>query len=161
MKKILSIVLVVALLFTFGCQQGSSSPEEVVGDLKETLEQIVGQAGLEDMLGEGYMLEALHGEEAAFLIGAESLNGKIEEAYGLQPMININPFAMGIFRAAEGEDVSVLAKEIKEKADLRKWICVGAEAMAVATKGDAVFFVMGSQDEVTKLSDASGFTPVA
>ena len=113
------------------------------------------------MLEDGYFLDELDQEEAGFLIGAESLDGKIAEAYGLQPMINVNPFAMGIFRVAEGGDAVAFAKELKEKADLRKWICVGAETMAAASKGDAVFFVMGSQDEVTKLLEASGFTPVA
>ncbi len=161
MKKVMSIVLILALLFTFGCQSGPKAPQEEVGDLKETIEQIVKDAGFPEMLEDGYFLDELDQEEAGFLIGAESLDGKIAEAYGLQPMINVNPFAMGIFRVAEGGDAVAFAKELKEKADLRKWICVEAETMAAASKGDAVFFVMGSQDEVTKLLEASGFTPVA
>ena len=161
MKKVMSIVLILALMFTFGCQSGPKAPQEEIGDLKEAMEQIVKDAGFSEMLEGGFILDELDQEEAGFLIGAESLDGKIAEAYGLQPMINVNPFAMGIFRVAEGEDAVAFAKELKEKADLRKWICVEAETMAAASKADAVFFVMGSQDEVTKLLEASGFTPVA
>jgi len=161
MKKVMSIVLILALMFTFGCQSGPKAPQEEIGDLKEAMEQIVKDAGFSEMLEGGFILDELDQEEAGFLIGAESLDGKIAEGYGLQPMINVNPFAMGIFRVAEGEDAVAFAKELKDKADLRKWICVVADTMAVATKGDAVFFVMGSQDEVTKLTEASGFTPVA
>ena len=45
MKKVMSIVLILALLFTFGCQSGPKAPQEEVGDLKETIEQIVKDAG--------------------------------------------------------------------------------------------------------------------
>ena len=70
MKKVMSIVLILALLFTFGCQSGPKAPQEEVGDLKETMVQIVKDAGFPELLEDGYILDELDQEEAGFLTGA-------------------------------------------------------------------------------------------
>lgn len=164
MKKILSVLLLLALLLTaVACQGGknpSTPPAEEVGDLKDAVTDMLNKAGMEEMLGDSFSFEQISQEEAAFLIGAESIEGNFEEGYGLQPMINVHPFALGIFRLAEGQDAQAFAKELKDKADLRKWICVGAESVMAATKGQAVLFIMGDQTEVNSIAQASGFTAV-
>lgn len=161
MKKTLTILLVVTLMLTaVACQKGKTPSEEEVGDLKEAVTAMLEDSNHTDMLDDSYMFEPLTQEEAAYLIGAESLEGSFEEAYGLQPMINVNPFALGIFRLAQGQDAQVFAQELLKKADLRKWICVEAEAVTAATKGQTVLFIMGSNDEVNTIAQASGFTAV-
>ena len=75
-------------------------------------------------------------------------------------MINVHPFAVGLVSLAEGEDPVLVAWELKEKADLRKWICVEADAVHVATRGQLVLFVMGSTDEVSAIANAAQFTAV-
>lgn len=161
MKKILVIALSFALLFSVACKAGGQTgpSEEEIGDLKEALTDIVEKAGMKDLL-EGGMLEPVEKDEAGFLIGAESIEGSFEEAYSLQPMINVHAFAMGLFRVAEGQDPVAFGRELKDKADLRKWICVEAETMTVATKGRAVLIVMGSAEEVEAIAGAAGFNPI-
>lgn len=166
MKKILAILLLLALVFTVAaCQPKTDGPatepsEEEI-ELKDLFTQILEKSGNEEMLGDSFMFDPVNQEEAGWLIGAESIDGSFEEGYALQPMINVHPFAMGMFRLAAGEDAESFASELSSKADLRKWICVGADAMTAATKGQTVLFVMGSPDEVSSLLDASGFTPVS
>lgn len=164
MKKVLTIMLLCALVFAVACQATKSGSEtepgqEAVGDLKEALTAMVEKAGREDLI-QGGMLEEVKAGEAGFLIGAEQVDGTFTEAYSLQPMINVHPFAMGLFRLAEGEDPAAFARQLKEKADLRKWICVEAQALHVATRGQVVLFVMGSADEVNAIAKAAEFTAV-
>ncbi len=164
MKKLLTITLLFTLLFASACQTAGPGKEtepthEEIGDLKEALSEMVEKAEMKDLLESG-MLEEIKAGEAGFLIGAGQVDGTYAEAYSLQPMINVHPFAMGLFRLAEGEDPVSFASELKEKADLRKWICVEADALYVATRGQLVLFVMGSTDEVNAIAKAAEFTAV-
>lgn len=167
MKKILVVAFLITLVLSVACQAGGNSegknpgtePEEVV-DLETLLTKIIEDSGKEAMLEESFSLEALNQEEAGYLIGSESFEGAFEEGLSLQPMINVHPFALGIFRLAEEGEAEAFAKELKEKADLGKWICVRAETMTAATKGSLVLFVMGDSQEVNSITQASGFTPI-
>ncbi len=162
MKKVLAIILLFTLIFASACQSKGNEAEtgpahEEIGDLKEALSDMVEKAEMNDLL-EGGMLEEIKAGEAGYLIGAEQVSGSYTEAYSLQPMINVHPFAMGLFRLAEGEDPLLFAGELKEKADLRKWICVEADTVYVATRGQLVLFIMGSVDEVNAIAGAAQFT---
>ncbi len=165
MKQVVIIVLLFALIFGVACQPSDpgSDPdqtEELIEDLEQALTEIVEEAGMHELLESG-MLEEIKSGEAGYLIGAESLDGLYAEAYSLQPMINVHPFAMGLFRLEPGQDPALFAGELKEKADLRKWICVAADTFHVATRGQFVLFVMGSTDEVNAIAQAAAFTPVS
>ncbi len=164
MKKILTILLMLSLVLTaVACQNDKdpqTPPAEEVGDLKEAVTEMLEKSDHKDMLGDSFMFEPLSQEEAAYLIGAESLEASFEEALGLQPMINVHPFALGIFRLDKDQDAQAFARELKDKADLRKWICVAADDVVTATKGQTVLFIMGSADEVNSIAQASGFTAV-
>lgn len=164
MKKVLTIVLLLTLVLTAACKPANSNPapgpsQDQVGDLKEALQEIVEKAEMKDLLESG-MLEEVKAGEAGFLIGAETVDGTYTEAYSLQPMINVHPFAMGLFRVDQGQDPQVFAKEMKDKADLRKWICVGADSVYVATRGQVVLFVMGSTEEVQAIAGAAQYDQV-
>lgn len=184
MKKIMAILLLFVVLMTAACQSanpgqgtGTTVPaeptvttpvetqpqttpiQEPQGDLKTILTQIVEAAGLQDLM-EGCMIDEVKSDEVGFLIGAESFDGKFEEGVSMQPLINVNPFAMAMFQLADGDDPVAFAKELKEKANLRKWICVEAETMLTATKGQTVLFIMGSTEDVNALASAAAFTPV-
>ena len=58
-------------------------------------------------------------------------------------------------RLPDGADVSGIAKQVKDNADPRKWICVEAEKVIVKTKGDLVLLVMS--DTATADAIAANF----
>ncbi|QSX04775.1 hypothetical protein JYG23_08645 [Sedimentibacter sp. zth1] len=64
-------------------------------------------------------------ENVKYFLGIESLNGA--EALASEAMIGSIPHSVVLLRAPEGSDIEALKKEIKEKVDPRKWICVGVE----------------------------------
>ena len=52
------------------------------------------------------------------------------------------------------EDAATVKQQIKENADLAKWICVSAETMLIESRGNVIFFVMGEQNTVYALNSA-------
>lgn len=71
--------------------------------------------------------------EGAQAVTADSLIGSIAHSVVLM-------------RLPDGADVSGIAKQVKDNADPRKWICVEAEKVIVKTKGDLVLLVMSTTD---------------
>lgn len=71
--------------------------------------------------------------EGAQAVTADSLIGSIAHSVVLM-------------RLPDGADVSGIAKQVKDNADPRKWICVEAEKVIVKTKGNLVLLVMSTTD---------------
>ena len=71
--------------------------------------------------------------EGAQAVTADSLSGSIAHSVVLM-------------RLPDGADVSGIAKQVKDNADPRKWICVEAEKVIVKTKGNLVLLVMSTTD---------------
>lgn len=57
-----------------------------------------------------------------------------------------------LLRAADADQAAALAKEVKEKANPRKWVCVEAEKVIVKQKGDLVLLIMTSADKADTIS---------
>lgn len=80
--------------------------------------------------------------EGAQAVTADSLIGSIAHSVVLM-------------RLPDGADVSGIAKQVKDNADPRKWICVEAEKVIVKTKGNLVLLVMS--DTATADAIAANF----
>lgn len=66
-----------------------------------------------------------------------------------EPMINAQAYSLVLAKVKDGVDVNSVAKEMSEKVDTRKWICVSAEKLYVTSSGNIVFLVM-SEEEMAK-----------
>lgn len=64
-------------------------------------------------------------ENVKYYLGIEELNGA--EALASESMVGAIAHSVVLLRAPQGSNVEALKKEIKEKVDPRKWICVGVE----------------------------------
>lgn len=140
---------------------GESQTTPIVGDeaLKEKLKSIVKQSGVDNIeMGRNYT--PIKQEDAAFFIGAESFEGKFKDCIALEPEMNIDAFALGLFELEVGADVKAFAKEVYEKANIQKWICVGAEDKYVAMSGQYVLFLMTTKADIAKIAQAAGFESV-
>ncbi len=175
MKKFIVILLVAAILMTVvACQSQendkkpsdpSSEPPvttttaKTYESLQARLESIVDASGVEGIrMGRNY--RQIDKESVSFFIGTESFNTPFKECVALEPDINVDAFVLGLFELEEGEDVMAFAKEVMDKADLNKWVCVSAEAKYVAISGPYVLFVMTSKADIAKIADAAGFEPI-
>ncbi len=69
------------------------------------------------------------------------------------PMISPNVFQMVLLRVEEG-NVDTVKQQLKDNADLNKWICVSAETMLIESRGNVIFFVMGDNDTAYALNSA-------
>ncbi len=66
----------------------------------------------------------------------------ITDAAAFGPMMGSMAFSMVAVRTAEGADVKTVAEGMKNGIDPRKWICVEADDLQVASYGDVVMLIM-------------------
>lgn len=102
--------------------------------------------GLEDF---GLVETEITAENIGYYFFIEPVDG----AMGLasEPMINASAHSVCLLRVPEGTDVEALAKEIEEKADPYKWICVGAEKKVVLTHGNLICLIMSNTETATQV----------
>lgn len=164
MKKILAFFLTFILVLSVSActskndaaDSGSENNENTASaldvlSLTDIAAQTADGSGLEFY---SFMTEPVDSSTAAYLIGTESIDTPFSEAVAHVPMMNTNPFTMIVFRVSETPDAQALASELEEKADLRKLICVEAEAADTVVNGGTVLFIMGSQSEIDAIINA-------
>ena len=88
-----------------------------------------------------HMLTGLeNGEDLEYLVASE-------------PLINAKAYSLVIAKVKDGVNADKIAKEMNEKIDQRKWICVSAEKVYSTSSGDVVFLVMASEEEAKPIYD--------
>ena len=99
-------------------------------------------AGIEDLpMSFSDMLTAENFESFAFIPYAEGYRGINGDA-----MIGSIAHSVVIVEVPEGTDAATVAADMKANANPRKWICVEAESVQTASKGNLAILVMSSQD---------------
>lgn len=63
-----------------------------------------------------------------------------------EPMISSQAYSLVLAKVKNGVDANSVAKEMSEKVNTSKWICVSAEKLYATSSGDIVFLVMSSED---------------
>ncbi len=164
MKKILALILSMVLVLSFSAcgaknddaQNNETENNSAAANLDEiSLTDIVAQtASGSDLEFFSFMTEPVDSTTAAYLIGTETIDAPFAEAIAHVPMMNTNPFTMIVFRVADDQDAQALADELESKADLRKLICVEAEAVDTVVNGNTVLFIMGMQTDVDAILTA-------
>lgn len=81
---------------------------------------------------------------ASYIEGAEAMVS--------EPLMGSIAHSVVLVRLPESADVNAFAKQVKENANPRKWICVEAEKVQVSTKGNLVLLVMSSADKVDAIT---------
>lgn len=74
-------------------------------------------------------------------------NGEnLEYVVSSEPMISSQAYSLVLAKVKEGVDANTVAKEMSEKVNTAKWICVSAEKLYATSSGDIVLLVMSSED---------------
>ena len=171
MKKLLSILLVLAMAVSLFTACGGKKAEEttapavsVEGTMEELLNQVIAQRPVEFMGGVIPIDLTDTSEDGAWAVksytGLEDA-GKLTEAAAYEPMIGSIAFSMVMVRVAPGADAKAVAEGMKAGVDPRKWICVEADDLLVAGRGDVVMLIMvSSANEMTAQSFVDAFQKV-
>lgn len=63
-----------------------------------------------------------------------------------EPLMSSQAYSLVLTKVKSGVNASEVAKEMSEKVDTRKWICVEAEKLYATSSGDIVFLVMSNEE---------------
>ena len=165
MKKLIALLLVLVTVFAFAAC-GNNNPTEgntpadptdppvaaktpYAGTLEELLNKLVEKVPVEFM--GGVMPIDLTDTSEDGLWAVKSFTGlengeKLTEAAVFEPMMGSIAYSLVTVRVKEGEDVQAVAQAMKNGIDTRKWICVNADDLQVATYCDVVMLIMVSSE---------------
>ena len=171
MKKILSVVLALALVLSMTACGGKKTAEteapalKVEGTMEELLNKTIEQRPVEFMGGVIPVDLTDSSEDGLWALksytGLDSAE-KISEAAAFEPMMGSLAFSMVMVRVADGVDAKSVAESMKSGIDTRKWICVEANDLKVAGFGDVVMLIMVNSDSgMTAQSFVDAFAKVA
>jgi len=171
MKKILSVVLALAMVLSMAACGGKKAEEttepalSVAGTMEELLNKTIEQRPVEFMGGVIPVDLTDSSEDGLWALksytGLDSAE-KITEAAAFEPMMGSMAFSMVLVRLAEGADGKAVAESMKSGIDTRKWICVEADDLKVAGFGDVVMLIMLNSDSgMTAQSFVDAFAKVA
>lgn len=151
--KILGILAAIAVLCS-ACGSGGRTSDKLDGSLSDIMAGLYENADLSEDFREGLAnFETVDmTEDFEFMVlGTDDID--YAEGVVSMPMMSSIAYQCVLLRVAE-DDVETVKQQIKDNANLDKWICVSAETMLVESRGDVVFFVMGDNDTAYALNSA-------
>ena len=171
MKKVLSVILVLTMVFSMAACGGKKNEEteapalSVAGTMEELLNKTIEQRPVEFMGGVIPVDLTDSSEDGLWALksytGLDSAE-KITEAAAYEPMMGSMAFSMVLVRLADGADSKAVAESMRSGIDTRKWICVEADDLKVAGFGDVVMLIMVNSDSgMTAQSFVDAFAKVA
>ena len=174
MKKLISMLLAVAMVLCLAACGGNNTPAteapteapavKVEGTMEELLNKIVELKPVEFMGGTMPIDLTDTSDDGKWMVknytGLDSAESITEAAF-FEPMMGSLPYSMVMVRVAEGADVKAVAEGMKNGIDQRKWICVEADDLQVASYGDVVMLIMvGSDTGLTSQDYVDAFAQV-
>lgn len=145
MKKIGYGLLILSLVLCFaGCQKQS---ENISGSLSDIMKEVYKN------IPEDELPELVNGEvnkdNQGYYLGSSDITYK--EALASEPLMSSVAHSVVLVRANSVKDVDNIKKEIKEKINPRKWVCVGVDEknVLVESKGDLVILIMDNKYAAT------------
>ncbi len=153
MKKIaLMLAAVMAVVLFAACGKPASNANSAASaNLEGTLEEIMEKLyeGIPEdqlpMLANTPLTE----ETAEYAVGVTADNFK--EGLASDAMISAVAHSVCLLRAESAEAAEELAKQVEEKANPHKWVCVEAEKKIVDRIGDVVVLIMTSAENADKI----------
>ncbi len=141
MKKIGYIFMITMICFLFiGCGKNQSNIQEPLSDVMKKLYENISE-------DEMPLLETVEvtKENQEYYLGNVSFN--YQEALASEPVMSSIAHSVVLIRLKDTKNIESIKKEIKEKVDPNKWICVGVEDknVIVVSKGNLILLVMDDE----------------
>lgn len=151
--RLFSILMAVLALCT-ACGLGGNTSDNPEGSLSDIMAGIYENADLSEDFREGlanFETFELTDDLEISVLGTDEVN--YTEGIVSMPMMSSVAYQCVLLRVPE-DDVETAKQQIRDNADLNKWVCVSAETMLVESRGDVIFFAMGENDVVYALNSA-------
>lgn len=141
MKKIGYVFMITMICFLFvGCGKNQSNIQEPLSDVMKKLYENISE-------DEMPLLETVEvtKENQEYYLGNISFN--YQEALASEPVMSSIAHSVVLIRLKDTKNIESIKKEIKEKVDPNKWICVGVEDknVIVVSKGNLILLVMDDE----------------
>ncbi len=145
---IIAVIVVVAVILVNGGKSKNSNLTEVssADDLINVVKKVYDGVKVDLYNVENREIDLSDANMVKSYTGLE--NGEnFEYAVVSEPMINAQAYSLVIAKVKDGVNANQVAKEMSEKVDTRKWICVMAEQLYATNSGDIVFLVMTDEEK--------------
>lgn len=145
MKKILTVLLALGLLLSVtGCARESAPQAVPQGTPAEIIEQIYSNHKTFELSVLTRDIDLSDANDVLYNTGLES-GDKLSAASVSEPMLG-QAYSLLVARVKDAADAPQVARDIYDKVDTAKWICVNADTKTAAYCGDVVmFFMVNSQ----------------
>lgn len=149
---VVAVIAVVAVVLTMGGKStnGQTNLPEVnsVEDLTNLVSKVYEGVTVEIYNVETRDIDLTDSTIVKSYTGLE--NGEnLEYAVVSEPMINAQAYSLIMAKVKDGVNANEVAKEMSEKIDTRKWICVTAKQLYATSSGNIVFLVMTDKEKAT------------
>lgn len=137
LKIFLLSIVAASVLFVTGC----GKEKNVEGTLEEIMDKVYADVAEEDtpmMLMNTKITE----ENVEYYLGSKI---EFDEAIVSESAVGSIAHSVALIRVNDKADIESIKKEIKDNANPRKWICVEAETVEVASKGNLIILIMSSE----------------
>ena len=119
----------------------------------EDMESLINQAyeGLESVLPTSLMTQVIDINNTATVTSYTGLTSteNIDAIVVSEPMMSSQAYSFVLVKVKDGASADTIAKEMSEKVDTRKWICVEAEKLYATSSGNLAILIMASDDWAT------------
>lgn len=146
MKKTIALLTALLMMFSFvACSSttaaSGSSAAGYEGSLTELVGKIYEKQPIDLRLTDATEINLSEGANPTYFFGLENADA-LEEGVFSEPMMTSMAYSLCVARVKDGQDVEAVKKTIFENVDTRKWICVEANQVRVASCGDVILLVM-------------------
>ena len=148
------IITAMMVFFCTACGTKQGSADQLSGSLSDIMTGIYENADLSDDFREGlefFETFELTEDMETSILGTDEI--EYTEGVVSMPMMSSIAYQCVLLRVEE-DNVDTVKQQIKDNADLNKWICVSAETMLIESRGNVIFFVMGENDTAYALNAA-------
>ena len=143
---------------------GEELPEED-NETEENVDETTGAEDLEALIEKIYegltiempklmtqVVDVTDADAVKYVTGLEKTDD-IEYVVASEPMMSSQAYSLVLVKVKEGTDIEKVAKEMNEKIDARKWICVTAEKVYTTSSENVVCLVMSNEQTAKAVYD--------
>lgn len=115
-------------------------------DLIGLVDKIYSEMSEEELpMLQSQLLDLTNNDTIKYITGLDNRTN-FEYVVVSEPLMSSQAYSLVLAKVQSGIDANKVAKEMSEKVDTRKWICVEAEKLYATSSGDIVFLVMSNEN---------------
>lgn len=151
---VIAIIVIVAVAgIAFAIYNNSKPKSNVQITSTQDMENLINTVyeGQEDVLPGSLMTQTLDISNIDIVTSYTGLtsNENIDGIVVSEPMMSSQAYSFVLVKVKDGADADAIAKEMSEKVDTRKWICVEAEKLYATSVDNLAVLVMSSDEWAT------------